>query len=217
MARTVVSWATSRGPVAVGGGSWRTSTRGLSPPPAAASVASPPDQPSQSGPRGRDFLRHLVHLAGPPAEVCWLFQCRNHGYPCAFWAVEPAVVSDPGYQEAKKVVSKAVQFCTLSSRSCSVRVLQQTDRHAHAGLNHPRLTYRGCKTPCCVHRPAQAACQSGKPRGVLPRRAAREKGARSVGPAPARRPKRPTPIFHSVNVKLSFANFRLLSRPQHPS
>ena len=161
--------------MAVGGGSWRTSTRGLSPPPAAASVASPPDQPSQSGPRGRDFLRHLVHLAGPPAEVCWLFQCRNHGYPCAFWAVEPAVVSDPGYQEAKKVVSKAVQFCTLSSRSCSVRVLQQTDRHAHAGPNHPRLTSRGCKTPCCVHRPAQAACQSGKPRGVLPRRAAREK------------------------------------------
>jgi hypothetical protein len=42
------------------------------------------------------------------------------------------------------------------------------------------------------------------------------KGARSVGPAPARRPKKADPDLHSVNVKLSFANFRLLSRPQHP-
>jgi hypothetical protein len=74
----------------------------LSPPPAAASVASPPGQ--QSGPHGRDFLRHLVHLAGPrglPPRFVGRSNVETMGtFPCASSAVEPAVVGDPGYQEA---------------------------------------------------------------------------------------------------------------------
>ena len=94
-----------------------------------------------------------------------------------------------------------------------MRVLQQTDRHAHAGLNHPCLTSRGCKLRgVCTGLPKLLANLVNRAGCSHVARLAR-KGVRW------RRPLRPPdgpqgrPRLHSVNVKLKFA---LLSRPQHP-
>jgi len=83
----------------------------LSPPPAAASVASPPDQ--QSGPHGRDFLRHLVHLAGPrglPLRFVGRSNVETMGTSLVHlrqWSLQSWVIQGIKKHE-KKVVSKAV-------------------------------------------------------------------------------------------------------------